>query len=42
MNFNKIKLMTSDPKIVIEALKDSTCVEFNDDYTKIRRANIIK
>ena len=42
MNFNKIKLMTSDPKRVIEALKDSTCVEFNDDYTKIRRASIIK
>ena len=38
MQFNKIKMMTQDKKILIKALKEQTDkIEFNDDYTKIRK-----
>ena len=38
MQFNKIKMMTQDKNILIKALKEQTDkIEFNDDYTKIRK-----
>ena len=37
MKFNKIKIMTKDKKTVIRALQNSKIVEFNSDYTKIRK-----
>lgn len=41
MGFNKIKTMTNNLQDLIEALKDSTFVEFNQDFTKIRKKTII-
>ena len=40
MGFNKLKSLTSDSKNIIEALKDSTVVEFNSDLNKIRKKYI--
>ena len=37
MKFNKIKIMTKDKNTVIRALQKSKIVEFNSDYTKIRK-----
>lgn len=37
MKFNKIKIMTNDKNTVIRALQNSKIVEFNSDYTKIRK-----
>lgn len=37
MKFNKIKIMTQDKNTVIKALQNSKIVEFNSDYTKIRK-----
>lgn len=37
MKFNKIKIMTKDKNTVIRALQNSKIVEFNSDYTKIRK-----
>ena len=37
MKFNKTKIMTKDKNTVIRALQNSKIVEFNSDYTKIRK-----
>lgn len=37
MKFNKIKIMTQDKNTVVKALQNSKIVEFNSDYTKIRK-----
>ncbi len=42
MAFNKIKTLTNNVKDIITALKDSQLVEFNQDYTKLRKKNLIK
>lgn len=42
MGFNKIRSMTTNKNDMIEALKDSNMVEFNEEKTKIRKKNIIK
>jgi hypothetical protein len=40
MKFNKIKLMTQDKNILINALKEKTDkIEFNENYSKIRKKN---
>ncbi|CAN2388903.1 RNA processing [Pristimantis euphronides] len=36
-SFNKMKKLTTDPKLIARALKDSSVVEVNLDNTKIRR-----
>lgn len=37
MSFNKIKLMTNNKEVFIEAIKDSSAIELNGDQTKIRK-----
>ncbi|KAG9480234.1 hypothetical protein GDO78_011973 [Eleutherodactylus coqui] len=36
-SFNKMKKLTTDPKLIARALKDSSVVEINLDSTKLRR-----
>lgn len=37
MSFNKIKLMTNNKLLFIEAVKDLECIELNSEQTKIRK-----
>ena len=42
MGFNKIKSLSNNKEDIINALKDSNIVEFNSDFTKIKKKIIIQ
>jgi len=39
--FNRLKALSSEPKVIAEAVKDSSLVELNEDQTKMRRRSAI-
>mmetsp|Transcript_8727 Transcript_8727/g.8832 ORF Transcript_8727/g.8832 Transcript_8727/m.8832 type:complete len:355 (+) Transcript_8727:107-1171(+) len=41
LTFNKLKSLTTDPSVIVEALKDSTSVLLNEEKDKIRRASAL-